>query len=357
VSKLNLIGKSEKELNDFFYSIGERSYRSKQVLSWLHKKGAVDISLMTDISMQVREKLSNQFCIDIPVPISVHSSADGTQKFLFPVGNDQFIESVYIPEATRATLCISSQVGCAMDCSFCATGYQGFSRNLDANEIMGQFIAVSSYLNSNNLKPISNVVFMGMGEPLTNLTEVVKVTNLLMSDLLYGISRRRVTISTSGVVPNIYKLARETNASLAISLHAANDKLRNELVPINKFYNIEQLLEACNFYAKETKARYITFEYVMLKEINDSLAAANELATLLKNFPAKVNLIPFNPFSESSYQCSDENQINKFCKVLQSKGIFTSIRKTRGDDIDAACGQLAGKVNDRIKNRLGQQKL
>jgi 23S rRNA (adenine2503-C2)-methyltransferase len=353
INKKNIIGFTEDDLNEYFISIGEKSYRTKQVLTWIHKRNVHIINERSDISFQLREKLNEDFYIKIPQPQSKFSSKDGTIKFLFNVGHNQVIESVFIPEETRNTLCISSQVGCAMDCSFCATGRQGFSRNLTSDEIIGQLMAVSKEIGLS--EAITNVVFMGMGEPLTNMHSVVKATSIMMSDLMYGISRRKITISTSGVVPNIYKLSQLTNASLAISLHSADNKIRDQLVPINKSYNIQLLTDACWAYAEATNARYITFEYVMLNGVNDSIEDAESLARLLKHKPAKVNLIPFNSFKNNPYECSDRPTIELFCKLLQSRGIFTTIRKTRGSDIDAACGQLAGKVNDKIKHPLSKR--
>lgn len=353
VSKKNIIGLTEADLDQYFSSVGEKTYRTKQVLTWIHKRKLRNFHKMSDLSEKLRENLADNFYINIPKPHSKFASKDGTLKFLFNVGANQVIESVFIPEDRRNTLCISSQVGCAMDCSFCATGRQGFSRNLTSDEIIGQLMAVINEISLD--QSITNVVFMGMGEPLTNMNSVVKATTIMMSDLMYGISRRRITISTSGVVPNIYRLADLTNASLAISLHSADDAIRNELVPINKTYNVKSLTDACWVYAEKTNARYITFEYVMLDGINDSIEDAKNLASLLKYKPAKVNLIPFNDFTDSTYTCSSRDKIERFCKHLQSKGIFASIRKTRGSDINAACGQLAGKVNDKIKKPLSKR--
>ena len=313
---------------------------------------------MTDLSKNLRDQLDLNSEIQMPHLISENTSKDGTIKWLFESGVGQAIEAVFIPESDRGTLCISSQVGCALDCSFCATGHQGFNRNLDVSEIIGQLCFANSRLprRKTGLPAISNVVFMGMGEPLANYKNVIKAIEIMLSDYAYGLSRRRVTLSTSGIVPNIELLSDACNVSLAVSLHAPNDKLRDSLVPINKIHPISDLLDACWRYAEKHSNRYITFEYVMLENINDSMEHAQELSRLISNKPAKINLIPFNPFKGTKYKSSPIRQIKKFQMKLREKGIIVTTRKTRGDDIAAACGQLAGKVNNRVITRLGERK-
>jgi 23S rRNA (adenine2503-C2)-methyltransferase len=358
VLKKNLLGLTQDELEVFFLDLGHKKFRAKQLLQWMHQKYVVDFDLMSDLSITLRDELKSIASISLPEIISETSSNDGTVKWLFNSGVGQAIETVFIPETDRGTLCISSQVGCALDCSFCATGFQGFNRNLTSSEIISQVCFANSLLpkRKNGLSAITNVVFMGMGEPLANYRNVLKALRILLSDNAYGLSKRRVTLSTSGIVPNLNSLADECNVSLAVSLHAPEDELRDTLVPINKMHPIAELLEACWVYAKKHSNRYITFEYVMLKDINDSILHAKKLAKLLKNKPAKVNLIPFNPFSESDYQCSSSEQIRKFQSKLRELGILVTTRKTRGDDIDAACGQLAGKVNNKVLTRLSEKK-
>jgi len=299
--------------------------------------------------------------IELPEVLSQHGSKDGTIKWLFESGFGQAVEAVFIPEPDRGTLCISSQVGCALDCAFCATGAQGFNRNLTAAEIIGQVWHANQTLprreNDDADFAVTNVVFMGMGEPLANYRSVVPAIELLISDLAYGISRRRVTVSTSGLVPNIDRLGDECNVSLAVSLHAPNNALRNELVPINKMHPIEELLDACWRYAEKRTNRFITFEYVMLRGVNDSVGHADELHALLDGKPAKVNLIPFNPFEGNEFARSAADTITHFQNRLRMKGLVATTRKTRGEDIDAACGQLAGKVSDRVRVRLGDKKI
>jgi len=313
---------------------------------------------MSDLSKNLRDQLDLNSEIQMPNLISENTSKDGTIKWLFESGVGQAIEAVFIPESDRGTLCISSQVGCALDCSFCATGHQGFNRNLDVSEIIGQLCFANSRLprRKTGLPAISNVVFMGMGEPLANYKNVIKAIEIMLSDYAYGLSRRRVTLSTSGIVPNIELLSDACNVSLAVSLHAPNDKLRDSLVPINKIHPISDLLDACWRYAEKHSNRYITFEYVMLENINDSMEHAQELSRLISNKPAKINLIPFNPFNGTKYKSSPIRQIKKFQMKLREKGIIVTTRKTRGDDIAAACGQLAGKVNNRVITRLGERK-
>ena len=357
VTRENLLGKPEAALARFFDGLGEKPFRARQVLQWIHQRNASQFDEMTDLSKSLRAQLGEIASIELPEAISERKSADGTVKWLFESGAGQAVETVFIPEPGRGTLCISSQVGCAMDCSFCATGAQGFNRNLSVDEIIGQVTHANRQLptRSNGEPAVTNVVFMGMGEPLANYRNVVPALELLLSDYAYGLSRRRITVSTSGIVPQIERLGDDCNVSLAVSLHAANDKLRNELVPINRVHPIAELLDACWRYAAKRANRFITFEYVMLRGVNDRLQEADDLARLLRNRPAKINLIPFNPFPGNAYKRSDTRDIQVFQDRLREHGIVSTTRRTRGDDIDAACGQLAGKVRDRIRSRLGSK--
>ena len=357
--KLNLLGMSQRELEAFFADLGEKPFRARQLLQWMYQRGVTDFDAMTDLSKSLRERLAERATITLPRVDSEHRSADGTVKWLFASGSGQRVEAVFIPEPGRGTLCISSQVGCALDCAFCATGAQGFNRNLTAAEIVGQVWHARSVLppRDNGEPAVTNVVFMGMGEPLANYRGVVPVLELLISDYAYGLSRRRVTVSTSGIVPHVEKLGDACNVSLAVSLHAPNDELRNRIVPINKLHPIEELLDACWRYAAKRANRFITFEYVMLRNVNDSLAHADELADLLDGKPAKVNLIPFNPFPGTDFKRSGVETIRHFQNRLRDRGIVATTRRTRGDDIDAACGQLAGKVSDRVRRRLGEKNI
>jgi len=355
--KMNLLGMSQDDLGQFFAARGEKPFRARQIMQWIHQRGVLDFDGMTDLSKALRQRLEEEAEVVLPEVRSRHDSDDGTVKWLFESGNGQAIETVFIPEADRGTLCISSQVGCALDCAFCATGAQGFNRNLTSAEIIGQVWHAMRVLprRANGEPAVTNVVFMGMGEPLANYRNVLPVLRLLLSDWAYGLSRRRVTISTSGIVPHVERLGDECNVSLAVSLHATNDQLRNEIVPINKLHPIAELLDACWRYAAKRANRFITFEYVMLHGVNDSLAAADELVELLNNRPAKVNLIPFNPFPGTKYRRSSADTIRHFQNRLRQRGIVATTRKTRGDDIDAACGQLAGQVSDRVRKRLGDK--
>jgi len=356
----NLLGKPEPALARFFDGLGEKPFRARQVLQWIHQRNATNFDEMTDLSVKLRTQLGEIASIELPAVVAEKRSADGTIKWLFESGAGQAVETVFIPEPGRGTLCISSQVGCALDCAFCATGAQGFNRNLSVDEIIGQVSHANRHLpvRANGEPAVTNVVFMGMGEPLANYRNVVPALELLLSDYAYGLSRRRITVSTSGIVPHIDKLGDDCNVSLAVSLHAANDALRNELVPINKLHPIDSLLEACWRYAARHANRFITFEYVMLRDVNDSLRDADDLARLLKGKPAKVNLIPFNPFPGTQYRCSSAAAIREFQEIVMRGGIIATVRKTRGDDIDAACGQLVGKVIDRTRRsqRLREQR-
>ena len=355
--RVNLLGHSESALVEFFAGLGEKPFRARQVLQWMHQRNIDTFAEMTDLSEDLRAQLAEIATIRLPEPISEQTSTDGTMKWLFESGAGQAVESVFIPEPGRGTLCISSQVGCALDCAFCATGAQGFNRNLDCSEIIGQVTQVNRHLplRANGKPAVTNVVFMGMGEPLANYRNLVPALDLLISDFAYGLSRRRITVSTSGLVPQIERLGDDCNVSLAVSLHAPNNELRDRLVPINRIHPIEELLDACWRYAAKRANRFITFEYVMLRGVNDRLQYADQLVALLRNRPAKVNLIPFNPFEGNNFRRSAAATIRQFQNRLRDQGLIATTRKTRGDDIDAACGQLAGKVRDRVRVRLGEK--
>ena len=352
---VNLLGLNQKNLEEFFVSIEERPFRAVQVMKWIHQRGISDFSQMTDLSKELREKLENNCVVKAPEVIYEKTSEDGTRKWVISVGNKDLIEMVLIPEKNRATLCVSSQVGCAVDCSFCATGKQGFSRNLNLDEIIGQvWVAANSFgvPRSPNDRPITNVVMMGMGEPLLNFDPVVDAMNLMMDDNAYGLSKRKVTLSTSGIVPKIDDLGKVTDVALTISLHAPNDELRNKLVPINKKYPIKDLIDSVKRYVEGcSDKRVTTIEYILIEDINDSLELADELCELLTQIDCKINLIPFNPFSESKYKRPSGNRVKRFQKHLQDNGYVTTIRSTRGDDIMAACGQLIGQVNDKTRKK------
>jgi 23S rRNA (adenine2503-C2)-methyltransferase len=351
VEKVNLMGLPEAKLIAFFESIGEKKFRAIQVMKWIHQLGADNFDDMTNVSKDLRSKLKNIAEIRLPEVVQQFDSTDGTRKFLIRVSGGSVIETVYIPDGDRGTLCVSSQVGCSLDCSFCATGKQGFNRDLTAAEIIGQvWIAAKSFgqLSGTGPRMVTNVVMMGMGEPLMNFDNVVDSMNLMMHDNAYGISKRRVTLSTSGVVPQLDRLSQYTDACLAISLHAPNDELRNELVPINRKYPIAMLLDSAKRYieAMPDTHRKITIEYTLIDQVNDRPHHAKELAELLRNIPVKINLIPFNPFNLSNYKRVSNTALRKFQDILMQEGYITTVRTTRGDDIDAACGQLAGQVND-----------
>jgi 23S rRNA (adenine2503-C2)-methyltransferase len=353
----NLLGLDSQGMEQLFASLGEKPFRARQVLKWIHRRGAADFAAMTDIAKELRAKLNAAAAIEPPVVVGDGTAPDGTRKWLLKVDGANAVEAVFIPEDGRGTLCVSSQAGCTLDCQFCSTGKQGFNRNLTAAEIVGQVWLANRELGwqPGDDRIISNVVLMGMGEPLANFRNVVPAMQILMDDFGFDISRRRVTLSTSGLVPQIYKLAEETNVALAVSLHAADDALRSELVPINRKHPIKELLAACWHYLDEQNGRSVTFEYVMLAGVNDSPAQARALARLLGANKAKVNLIPFNPFPGARYTCSSPATIARFRDEIVAGGVIATIRKTRGDDIDAACGQLVGRVNDRIIVRLGDK--
>ncbi len=353
-TKVNLLGLSAEKLNHFFSSIGEKPFRATQVLKWIHQMGVDDFDQMTNLSKGLRERLKEVAEITAPEVVSQQDSADGTSKWLIRVEGGSCIETVFIPEKDRGTLCISSQIGCSLDCSFCATGKQGFNRDLTASEIIGQlWIAAKSFgsLGPKADRVVSNVVLMGMGEPLLNFDNVVDAMGIMLHDSAYGLSKRRVTLSTSGVVPMLDRLGDVSDVSLAISLHAPNDQLRNELVPINKKYPIAMLLESAQRYLDKMpdNRRKITVEYTLIDHVNDRNEHAHELAELLSDIPCKINLIPFNPFTGSDYKRVSNNTLNRFRDILHNAGHTTTIRTTRGDDIAAACGQLAGTVNDKTR--------
>lgn len=347
-STINLFGMPRGDLEKMFADLGEKPFRARQMMQWIYGRSVLDLDAMTDLSLVLRRQLADRVAMVVPGVLARQESVDGVVKWRLDAGGGQAIETVYIPEEGRSTLCVSSQVGCAIDCPFCATGRQGFNRNLTTAEIIGQVqLARSEGID------LSNVVFMGMGEPLANLNAVARAADILLDDLGFGLSRRRVTVSTSGLVPQIRRLAELSTVALAVSLHSPDDELRNKLVPINRRHPIAELLEACWEYARVARLRDVTFEYVMLAGVNDSQAYAKQLARLLVNRPAKVNLIPFNDFPGSGFERSAPEIVDRFREVLLDAGVFAMTRKTRGDDINAACGQLAGSVNNRVRSPLG----
>ncbi|HET6719323.1 MAG TPA: 23S rRNA (adenine(2503)-C(2))-methyltransferase RlmN [Rhodocyclaceae bacterium] len=356
----NLLDLDPVALTEWFREKGHKPFRATQVERWVHQFGQSDFAAMTDLAKSLRSSLSEAAVVLPPAVVSDKLSADGTRKFLFDVGGGNAVETVFIPEDDRGTLCISSQAGCALDCSFCSTGKQGFNRNLSTAEIIGQLWQANRALGYYDAlaksrateRVISNVVLMGMGEPLANFDNVLAALRLMLDDNAYGLSRRRVTVSTSGIVPAIDRLAAECPVALAVSLHAPDDALRNELVPINQKYPLAELLAACNRYLKVAPRDFITFEYVMLDGINDSDSHARRLIEISRQVSCKYNLIPFNPFPGSPYKKSKLERIRRFAEILQNAGIVTTTRKTRGDDIDAACGQLAGQVKDKTRRTV-----
>ncbi len=335
-------------MEGLFVELGAKAFHGRNVVKWIHKHGLTDITGMTDLSKGLRERLAGHARIALPELIFEQPALDGTTKWLFELEDGQRIETVHIPDGNRSTICVSSQVGCALDCSFCSTAQQGFNRNLSVGEIIGQVWHATRELG----KPPSNVVMMGMGEPLANFDAVVRAMDLMQDDLTYMLAKSRVTLSTSGVVPNIYRLREVCDVSLAVSLHAPDNALRDQLVPINRKYPLEQLIPACKRYVESDRRRKITWEYVMLDGVNDSIAHAKALIRLLEGVPSKVNLIPFNPFPGTGYRTSPVDRVEAFRQRLKRAGIMAMTRKTRGDDIDAACGQLVGKVNDRSRRHL-----
>ena len=348
---VNLLDFDAAGLTAFFAGIGEKPFRAKQVLRWMHRFGQSDFDAMTDIAKSLREKLKAIASVTPPAIVSDKLSDDGTRKFLFDVGGSNAVETVFIPEDDRGTLCISTQAGCALDCSFCSTGKQGFNRNLTVSEIIGQLWQANRALGADPKgdRIISNVVMMGMGEPLANFENTVTALRLMLDDNAYGLSRRRVTVSTSGLVPAMDRLGEECPVALAVSLHAPNDRLRDELVPINCKYPLRDLMSACQRYLEKAPRDFVTFEYVMLDGVNDSDTQAYELLELTRKVSCKFNLIPFNPFPGSPYLRSQAVRIKRFAEILIGAGVVTTTRKTRGDDIDAACGQLAGQVQDKTQ--------
>ncbi|MFQ1014758.1 bifunctional tRNA (adenosine(37)-C2)-methyltransferase TrmG/ribosomal RNA large subunit methyltransferase RlmN [Avibacterium paragallinarum] len=357
--KINLMNLTRQQMREFFQQLGEKPFRADQLVKWIYHFGEDDFDNMTNINKKLREKLKAVAEIKAPEVAVEQRSADGTIKWAMQVG-DQQVETVYIPEADRATLCVSSQVGCALACTFCSTAQQGFNRNLTVSEIIGQVWRASKIIGNfgvTGVRPITNVVMMGMGEPLLNVANVVPAMEIMLDDFAYGLSKRRVTLSTSGVVPALDKLSEMIDVALAISLHAPNDELRDEIVPLNKKYNIKMLMDSVNRYLSVSNANHgkVTIEYVMLDHVNDSVEHAHQLAEVLKNTPCKINLIPWNPFPEAPYAKSSNTRIDRFQKTLMEYGFTVIVRKTRGDDIDAACGQLAGDVIDRTK-RTAQKK-
>jgi 23S rRNA (adenine2503-C2)-methyltransferase len=366
---VNLLDFGARGLADFCVEIGEKPFRARQLLRWVHQSGVSDFAGMSDLAKVLREKLAATAVVEPPQVISDHIASDQTRKWLLSVGAGNGIEMVFIPETNRGTLCISSQVGCALECSFCSTGRQGFNRNLTVAEIVGQLwlannavressgsVEAQTAVDKNEVaqprgrsRAISNVVFMGMGEPLANFENVVAALDLMLDDNAYGLSRRRVTVSTSGLVPAMDRLSERCPVALAVSLHAPNNELRDQLVPINRKYPLKELLAACQRYLQFAPRDFITFEYVMLHGINDSISHAHELVQLVRDTPCKFNLIPFNAFPNSGYQRSSPEAVRLFRDVLMQAGLVTTVRKTRGDDIAAACGQLAGQVLDKTR--------
>ena len=358
--KINLLNLNRQQMRELFADMGEKPFRADQLMKWIYHFGEDNFDNMTNINKVLREKLKCVAEIKAPEVAVEQRSADGTIKWAMWVG-DQQIETVYIPEDDRATLCVSSQVGCALACTFCSTAQQGFNRNLSVSEIIGQVWRASKIIGNfgvTGVRPITNVVMMGMGEPLLNMNNVIPSMEIMLDDFAYGLSKRRVTLSTSGVVPALDKMREQIDVALAISLHAPNDELRDEIVPINKKYNIKMLIDSVNKYLEVSNANHgkVTIEYVMLNQVNDSVEHAHQLADVLKNTPSKINLIPWNPFPEAPYAKSSNTRIDRFQKTLMEYGFTVTVRKTRGDDIDAACGQLAGDVIDRTKRTLEKRK-
>ncbi len=378
---LNLLDLDRDGLSSYLESLGESSFRAKQLFQWIHQRGVRDFDLMTDVSKALRKRLSEKSVIEVPQSSHLHASADGTLKWLLPVDGANSVEAVFIPEAERGTLCVSSQAGCALECAFCATGREGFNRNLSVSEIIGQLWLAQHRFPSDGSEqrrvggglgapnPVSNVVMMGMGEPLTNYNHVVSALKIMLDDCAYGLSRRRVTLSTSGIVPAIHRLREDCPVSLAVSLHAPNDELRDKLVPINKKYPIAELMEACVRYTdssvgsqisgvkwqrKGAPRDFVTFEYVMLRGVNDSIDCAKQLIDITRGVSCKFNLIPFNAFDDSGFERSEDRVVSEFQRHLIKAGQVATVRKTRGDDIAGACGQLAGEIKNRRSSRRGE---
>jgi 23S rRNA (adenine2503-C2)-methyltransferase len=355
--KINLLDFNRAALEAFFVANGEQPFRARQLMQWVHQRGVTDFSQMTDMSKKLREFLAAHCCIEHPKVLENQRSADGTRKWLLGVDDsDNAIECVLIPEKSRMTLCVSSQLGCTLNCSFCSTAKQGFNRNLSTAEIIAQLHLVHHRLVAEGYpQGVTNVVMMGMGEPLLNFDSVIAAVDMMCDDFGYALSKRRVTISTAGVVPAMERLEKVTDVALAVSLHAPNDRLRNQLVPLNRKYPIRELMRACRGYVEGYRSRKITFEYVMLDGVNDSLEHARQLAGLIGDIPCKLNLIPFNPYPHALYRCSDKATIDRFRDYTSGKGIVTVTRRARGDDIDAACGQLVGSFRDRSRRSARYQ--
>jgi 23S rRNA (adenine2503-C2)-methyltransferase len=351
--KTNLLDFNLAQLSEHFASMGEKPFRARQVMRWMHQMGEDDFDGMTDIAKSLRAKLQDSAEVRAPSFMTEQKASDGTRKWLLDVGTGNGVETVFIPEDDRGTLCVSSQVGCALECTFCSTGRQGFNRNLSTSEIIGQLWQANKAMGvtPKNERVISNVVMMGMGEPLANFDNVVSALQIMLDDHAYGLSRRRVTLSTSGMVPQIDRLAQVCPVALAVSLHAPNDEIRDRIVPINKKYPLKDLMAACQRYLDYAPRDFVTFEYVMLDGVNDRPEHARQLVQLVRNVPCKFNLIPFNPFLNSGYGRASNNAIRAFREILQDAGLIVTVRKTRGDDIDAACGQLAGQVRDKTSRQ------
>jgi len=351
--KTNLLNYDLAGLTAHFAQMGEKPFRARQVMRWMHQGAAGDFDEMTDLAKSLRAKLNESAQVGVPALMAAQESHDGTRKWLLDVGTGNGVETVFIPETDRGTLCISSQVGCALECTFCSTGRQGFNRNLSTAEIIGQLWWANKALGATpkDERVISNVVMMGMGEPLANYDNVVTALSIMLDDHGYALSRRRVTVSTSGMVPQMDRLKEDMPVALAVSLHAPNDAIRNEIVPLNKKYPLKELMAACQRYLVKAPRDFVTFEYVMLDGVNDKPEHARELLELVKDVPCKFNLIPFNPFPNSGYNRSSDENIRVFRDILYQAGLVVTVRKTRGDDIDAACGQLAGQVQDKTRRQ------
>ncbi len=359
-TRINLLDLDQAGLREFFVSMGEKPFRAEQVLKWIYHAGITDFAEMSNLGVALRQKLAEIAVIEPPSILREQRSEDGTVKWLMGFGGGNAIETVFIPEPNRGTLCISSQVGCALNCSFCSTGAQGFSRNLSTGEIIGQVWLAAQSLGHqrNGTRRITNVVLMGMGEPLLNFDAVLPALSLLRDDLGFGMAAKRVTLSTAGMVPGIDRLRDSIDVALAVSLHAPVDDLREQLVPLNRKYPIQELMAACQRYVSDKHKRSVTFEYTLIDGVNDKPEHARQLVKLLRRVPSKLNLIPFNPFPGTEYRCSTEQRIREFQSIVMAGGLIATVRKTRGDDIDAACGQLVGKVLDRTRRsqRLREQR-
>ncbi len=353
--KTNLLGLDAAGLAAFFHTLGEKPFRARQVLQWVHQRRESDFARMSDLAKDLRAKLVQEATVAAPAIVGDSVAEDGTRKWLLKVDGANAVDAVFIPETSRGTLCVSSQAGCVLDCAFCSTGKQGFNRNLSTAEIVGQLWLANRLLGGE--RPVTNVVLMGMGEPMLNLDHVIPALRLMLDDNAYGLSRRRVTVSTSGVIPGMDRLRDECPVALAVSLHAPNDALRERLVPVNRKYPIRELLKACNRYLEKAPRDFITFEYVMLDGVNDSDAQAQGLATIAARVSCKFNLIPFNPFPQTEFRRSPPERIRRFAEILRRKGVTVTTRRTRGDAIDAACGQLAGEVADRTRRTRGKKAL